>query len=72
MILANICDQAGAKIGADAVAELTFADEAALGAFFQIMQRPEVGAKIQEVEGEFTDGSKTSIVTVTETIVTEK
>ncbi|RYP33716.1 hypothetical protein DL767_004645 [Monosporascus sp. MG133] len=63
---------AGAEIGADAIAELTFTDQAALGAFIGALKQPGNDARITEVEGKFTDSNKTSIVTVTETSITKK
>ncbi|KAK9243391.1 EthD domain-containing protein [Lipomyces tetrasporus] len=54
----------------DAIAELTFADQAAFGRFIGLMQQPDNAAKIAEAEGKFTDSGKTSIVAVGETAVT--
>ncbi|KAK3693147.1 EthD domain-containing protein [Podospora appendiculata] len=56
----------------DSVSTLTFADQAAFGAYVALMQRPENAASIAEVEGRFLDTSKTSIVPVGEAAVTAR
>ncbi|KAK3332857.1 hypothetical protein B0T19DRAFT_439662 [Cercophora scortea] len=56
----------------DSVSTLTFADQAAFGAYVAVMQQPENAAKIAEVEGKYLDTSKTSIVPVGEAVVTTR
>lgn len=54
----------------DAFAELKFADQAAFGAFFGLMQTPEVAEKIAADEEKFLDRPKMTAVVVGEVNVT--
>ncbi|ETS73992.1 hypothetical protein PFICI_13858 [Pestalotiopsis fici W106-1] len=56
----------------DAIAELTFADQAAFGKFIALMQEPDNAKRIAEAEDEVMDKTKSGIVVLGETIVTTK